>query len=142
MGIWLASSIPGLGRSPGEQKGYPLQHSCQDYSMNWIVHGVAKSLIQLSEFHFHFQSKFHGEKMTALAKSKSFHGRVFSIYSCKCILHHFGKGWNVLMPSTKTTLLVIPCISSTKHLSQNLRYILEKGNAAKSLSRVRLCATP
>ena len=101
MGIWLASSIPGLGRSPGEWKGYPLQHSCQENSMNWRVHGVAKSLIQLSEFHFHFQSKFHGEKMTALAKSKSFHGRVFSIYSCKCILHHFGKGWNVLMPSTR-----------------------------------------
>ena len=28
------SSIPGLGRSPGEGKGYPLQYSGLEYSMN------------------------------------------------------------------------------------------------------------
>ena len=36
-------SIPGLGRSPGEGKGYPLQYSGLENSMNYIVHGVAKS---------------------------------------------------------------------------------------------------
>ena len=36
-------SIPGLGRSPGEGKGYPLQYSGLDNSMDCIVHGVAKS---------------------------------------------------------------------------------------------------
>jgi len=36
-------SIPGLGRSPGEGKGYPLQHSGLENSMDCIVHGVAKS---------------------------------------------------------------------------------------------------
>ena len=35
-------SIPGLGRFPGEGKGYPLQYSGLEYSMNYIVHGVAK----------------------------------------------------------------------------------------------------
>ena len=33
-------SIPGLGRSPGEGKGYPLQYSGLENSMNCIVHGV------------------------------------------------------------------------------------------------------
>ena len=36
-------SIPGLGRSPGEGKGYPLQYSSLENSMDCIVHGVAKS---------------------------------------------------------------------------------------------------
>ena len=36
-------SIPGLGRSPGEGKGYPLQYSGLENSMDCIVHGVAES---------------------------------------------------------------------------------------------------
>ena len=36
-------SIPGLGRSAGEGKGYSLQYSCLENSMDYIVHGVAKS---------------------------------------------------------------------------------------------------
>ena len=47
-------SIPGLGRSPGERKGYPLQYSGLENSMDCIVHGVAKSQTRLSNFHFHF----------------------------------------------------------------------------------------
>ena len=35
--------IPGLGRSPGEGKGYPLQDSGLENSMDCIAHGVAKS---------------------------------------------------------------------------------------------------
>ena len=31
--------IPGLGRSPGEWKGYPFQYSGLGKSMDWIVHG-------------------------------------------------------------------------------------------------------
>ena len=45
-------SIPGLGRCPGEGKGYPLQYSGLHNSMDCIVHGVAKSQTQLSDFHF------------------------------------------------------------------------------------------
>ena len=36
------SSIPALGRSSGEGKGYPLQYSGLENSMDHIVHGVAK----------------------------------------------------------------------------------------------------
>ena len=45
-------SIPGLGRSPGEEIGYPLQYSYLENSMDYIVLGVAKSWTQLSDFHF------------------------------------------------------------------------------------------
>ena len=44
--------IPGLGRSPGEGKGYPLQYSGLENSMYCIVHGVRKSWIWPSNSHF------------------------------------------------------------------------------------------
>ena len=37
------SLIPGLGRSPGEGKGYPLQYSGLENSMDCMVHKIAKS---------------------------------------------------------------------------------------------------
>ena len=45
--------IPGLGRSPGEGKGYPLQYFGLENSMHSIAQGVAKSWTGLSDFHFH-----------------------------------------------------------------------------------------
>ena len=47
-------SVPGLGRSPGEGKGYPFQYSGLENSMDrgawWAtVHGVTKSQTQLSD---------------------------------------------------------------------------------------------
>ena len=45
-------SIPGLGRSPGEGKGYLLQYSYLENSMDCIVHGFAKSRTRLSDLHF------------------------------------------------------------------------------------------
>ena len=45
-------SVPGLGRSREEGKGYPLQYSGLENSTDCIVHGVAKSRTQLSNFHF------------------------------------------------------------------------------------------
>ena len=45
-------SIPGLGRSPGEGYGYPLQYSGPENSMDCIVQGVARSQTRLSNFHF------------------------------------------------------------------------------------------
>ena len=50
------SSIPGSGRSPGEENGNPLQYSCLENPMDsgvwWArgVHRVAKSQTQLSDF--------------------------------------------------------------------------------------------
>ena len=44
--------IPGLGRSPGEEEGYPLQYSGLENSMDCVVQGVTKSSTRLSDFHF------------------------------------------------------------------------------------------
>ena len=52
-------SIPGSGRSPGEENGNLLQYSCLENPMDrgaWsaMVHRVAKSQTQLSNKHFNF----------------------------------------------------------------------------------------
>ena len=46
--------MSGLGRSPIEGKGYPLQYSGLENSMECIVHGVRKSRTWLKDFHFSF----------------------------------------------------------------------------------------
>ena len=46
--------VPGLGRSPGEGKGYPLQYSGLENSMDCIVHGAAKSWTWLSDIHLSY----------------------------------------------------------------------------------------
>ena len=53
--------IPGLGRSPGVWKGYPLQYSGLENSMDYIVHGVTKSRTWLSDFDFQ-QPRFQTEE--------------------------------------------------------------------------------
>ena len=50
-------SIPGLRRSPGEGRGYPLQYSGLENSMACIVHEVAKT--QLSDFHKHIHNAIY-----------------------------------------------------------------------------------
>ena len=65
--------IPGLGRSPGEGNGNPVQNSCLGNLMDrgaWqtTVHGVTKSWTRLSNFLFTFH--FHAlEKETAIHSS-------------------------------------------------------------------------
>ena len=39
---------------PGEGKGYPLQYSGLEDSMDYKAHGVAKSQTRLSTFHFQY----------------------------------------------------------------------------------------
>ena len=53
------SSIPGLGRSPGEGKGYSLQYSGLENSIDCIVQGVAKIWTQLNNFHLSLRSLSH-----------------------------------------------------------------------------------
>ena len=62
-------SIPGLGRSIGEGKGYPLQYSGLEKSMDFIVHGVTESLTRLSDFHFSFSELW---ELNIIAKLKFF----------------------------------------------------------------------
>ena len=80
-------SIPGLGRSPGEGKGYPLQYSGLENSMDSMVHGVAKSRTLLSDSHFTFlgfpcssmenlskaYNKQHNDEVLDISSLKDFH---------------------------------------------------------------------
>ena len=57
-------SLPGLGRSPGEGNGYPLQHCGLEKSKDRgarqaTVHGVAKSGTRLSDFSLSILLVFH-----------------------------------------------------------------------------------
>ena len=52
-------SIPGLGRSPGEGNGYPLEYSSPENSVDCIVPGVTKSRTRQRDFHFHYQPGKH-----------------------------------------------------------------------------------
>ena len=60
-------SIPGLGRSPGEGNGNPLQYSCLENPVDCVdcslpgssVHGVAKSWTQLSNVRIRMQELMH-----------------------------------------------------------------------------------
>ena len=49
-------SIPGQERSPGGGKGYLLQYSGLEDSMDCIVNEVSESRTSLSDFHFHSQN--------------------------------------------------------------------------------------
>ena len=60
--------IPGLGRSPGEGKGYPLQYSGLENSMDRIVHGVAKSRTRLRDFHSLHFTQGHPQGILMLSK--------------------------------------------------------------------------
>ena len=60
-------SVPGLGRSPGEGKGYPLQDSGLETSRDCIVHGDHKELdtterLSLSLYEKHRNHLFVGER--------------------------------------------------------------------------------
>ena len=78
--------IPGLGRSPGDGIGSPLQYSCLENSMDrgarWATfHEVAESRIQLSDKHFSIMTEvkvlktasffFFLEKLCAFGDSNS-----------------------------------------------------------------------
>ena len=56
-------SIPGLGRPRGEGKGYPLQYSGLENSMDYIVHGVTKNWTQLS-----LSYKSGGDRIQSIAR--------------------------------------------------------------------------
>ena len=51
--------IPGLGKSPGKGKGYPLQCSGLENSMDSKVHEVAKSWTRLSNLHMNMNIELY-----------------------------------------------------------------------------------
>ena len=92
------SLIPGLGRSPGEGNGNPLQDSCLGNPMDrgaWesTVHGITKSQTQLSNWaHMHFFSILLNEKISNIMKH------------CK------GFAMNTNIPTTQVIPLKFCCI--------------------------------
>ena len=89
-------SIPGLGRSPGERNGYPLQYSGLENSTDCVVHGVAKSRTRLSNFHFHSQKmKVRGREV----RKRGRNGRAGILSVEKLMLR---------LPSSEHYLLCLP----------------------------------
>ena len=64
----------GLGKSPGEGKGYPLQYPGLENSMDCMVHGVTKGQTRLRNFHTYTYIFKRGKRYT---------------YACACVLSHF-----------------------------------------------------
>ena len=96
-------SIPGLGRSPGEEKGYPLQYSGLVNSMDSMV---AKSWTGLSDFHFpFFLVSVAGSLLILLIFSKN-KLSVFSLF-----IYFF------LFSNTLTSALYFFCLLSVSLLS-------------------------
>ena len=65
--------IPELGRSPGEGKGYPLQYSGLENSMDCTVHGVAE--LDTTE---HFHNDYAEIKLFFLD---------FFFFNLRCVIH-------------------------------------------------------
>ena len=77
------SSIPGLGSSPGEGNGNPLQYPCLENPMDgrtwWAtVHGVAKSRTRLSEL-----TSLHFISLSSIQQSDSV--MCVYVYVCVCV---------------------------------------------------------
>ena len=92
-------SIPGLGKSPGERKGYPLQYSGLENSTDrgtWqaTVYRISKNQTQLSDFHFHFSLSYIDLSGVVLQKKNSPQG--FHMKRCRDDVETFGqaKGTN------------------------------------------------
>ena len=83
--------IPGLGRSPGEGKGYPLQYSGLQNSMDYTIHGVTKSWTQLNDFAFAFSFScpvvgLLGHMIVLLL---AFLRKLYTVLHSGCISWHF-----------------------------------------------------
>ena len=69
------SLIPGLERSPGEGKGYPLQYSGLENSMDCIVHGVSQSVGHCwATFTFTFRQRYNSLCRYGNAEIEKNHG--------------------------------------------------------------------
>ena len=85
--VWDLGSIPGLGRSPGEGKDYPLLEN----SMYCILHGLAKSRTWL---HFHFHFHFRNRKVRLIKAI------IFPVIMYRC------ESWTIRKLSTKELMLL------------------------------------
>ena len=116
-------SIPGLGRSPGEGKGYQLQYSGLENSMDCIVHGVAKSWTGLSDSHFtslHFKESSYASAVTSYTPWFSPASRACSFCRSSFLWH--AVMWDGLMLSKQFSKKMSDGGLSTHNLILNLNY--------------------
>ena len=85
------SLILGLGRCPGEGKGYPLHFSGLENYKDCVVHGVTKSRTQLNDFHsLHYD--FPGGPMMKILPSNA--GGTGSVLSGRAKIPHASESKN------------------------------------------------
>ena len=75
--------IPGLGRSAGEGKGYPLEYSGLENSLDYTIHGVTKSWTQLEQLSTHAHTHRYTHTHT--------HTYIY-------VLFHISHKWEILFP--------------------------------------------
>ena len=85
--------IPGLGRSPGEVKGYPLQYSGLENSKECKVHGVAKSRTRLSDLRLHIHCGSRNTNSNSRGPEKVSSLLLFFL----CLLHSYIFGGIIFM---------------------------------------------
>ena len=66
---WVGT--PGWDDPLEKGKGYQLQYSGLENSMDCVIHGVAKTRTQLSDFHFHFTFLYHLSFQGSLRRNHS-----------------------------------------------------------------------
>ena len=89
-------SVSGLGRSPGERRGYPLQYSGPENPMDCIVQGGPKESRHI--FHFHIKQITNKDLLLVTGNDTQYFAITFkgkecekesiylSIYMCVCVL--------------------------------------------------------
>ena len=65
--VRVMGSISELGSSPRRKHGNPIQYSCLENPMErgawlYMVHKIAKSQTQLSNYHFHKHTHIYGKR--------------------------------------------------------------------------------
>ena len=104
---------PGLGRSPGEGNGYPLQYSGLENSIDYIVHGVTKSWTWLSDFHFTSQT----------VVPESLHHELESFSNCKYLVCISQTHW-ISCSWTSKIVCIFNMPLNYSFQNQSLRFLL------------------
>ena len=145
-------SIPGLGRSPGEGKGYPLQYSGLENAMDCIVHGVVKSWTRLSDFHIHTHTHTHTRTQSQVQEVSCFSHRAkvgCSRLAVVLMTHHFlsfcrkNDAWDALPELPPSSLP--GCLERTRTsvtVTKTVVTVWQLPGALKTLPHSLLRATP
>ena len=137
-------SIPGLGRSPGEGKDYPLWYSGLENSMDFTVHGVTKSQIWLSDLHFHRTAYSEKASWRRQGSGLDLLWSLSPFKVCFCLFWFLplrrparASGWKSLKEASLKRNIMI--MNKEKDRMQTLLLLLL---LLSRFSRVWLCATP